>query len=427
MKLRGLIVTLAVTLMLLVPVAVGQIATVVPLPADLQGELDGVPYRIRVPDNWNGTLLVYAHGYNETTTPPPLAPQPADEAALLGKGFALAASRFAGSIPMPLMATEAGWTVKNAMQNIVALTTAFRDMVGRPRRTIMWGKSMGGLITLGVIEKFPGLFDGAVALCPLAAGTPRMYDHKLDVTLAYAVALGWDDAWGTPGDLRDDLNILNAVYGHAKQRLGPEFKGFWEFLRLVNRIPYDASFYAPANNRLMTLYMAMAPRIDLDRRAGGHVAENLGRMYTLSDADKSYLRNTYNLDPDPLLAAMNAQATYASDRNARNYAEHYVDPTGRIRRPVLTVHTTGDPLAIPNNESAYLDVVTQEGNCGLLEQQFTAGNGIANAHCTFTSAQEIAAIDAMMNWLDTGDRPDPSFFPTAKGFLSGYVPGPWPW
>lgn len=52
-------------LLLLAAVALGSPvagAARVPLPADLSGTLGGTPYRIRVPANWNGTLLVYAHG-----------------------------------------------------------------------------------------------------------------------------------------------------------------------------------------------------------------------------------------------------------------------------------------------------------------------------------------------------------------------------
>ena len=31
---------------------------------ELTGSLHGAPYKILVPENWNGTLLVYAHGYS---------------------------------------------------------------------------------------------------------------------------------------------------------------------------------------------------------------------------------------------------------------------------------------------------------------------------------------------------------------------------
>jgi hypothetical protein len=174
--------------------------------------------------------------------------------------------------------------------------------------------------------------------------------------------------------------------------------------------------------------LAFAPQPDLNQRAGGQVAQNIGRVYTLSDADKLYLLNQFGADAEPLLAAMNAQAIYASDRNARNYAAHYFNPSGRITRPVLTLHTTGDAAVIPNNESAYRTVVEQQGKKDLLMQQFSVGNGVANTHCTFTSAQYLAGIDAMMYWLDTGTRPDPAvFFPEALGFKPNYAPDPWPW
>jgi pimeloyl-ACP methyl ester carboxylesterase len=426
MKLRMLLVILAVMLILLVPLGA---ATSIALPANLQGELNGVPYRILVPANWNGTLLVYAYGYAEAILPPPLAPQSTDVNTLLNRGFALAGIHAAGAVPMPGAGTDAGWNFKERVQNTAALTAAFRGMVGLPQRTIIWGKSMGGLVALGLIEKFPGLYDGAVCLCPPAAGTPRIFDQKLGVILSYAVAFGWDPKWGTPGDLRADLNFMTEVYSpHTQKYLTPADKWRWEFLRLVNRIPADSSFYAPVNFRLQTLWLAFVPQTDLNQRAGGHVAQNIGTVYSLSDEEKSYLRNQFGKDPEPLLAAMNANAIYASDRNARNYAEHYFNPSGRITRPVLTLHTTGDAAVIPNNESAYRTAVEQQGNGDLLMQQFSTGNGVANTHCTFTSAQYLASIDAMMHWLDTGSHPDPSvFFPPQIGFDPTYTPPPWPW
>jgi hypothetical protein len=46
----------------------------------------------------------------------------------------------------------------------------------------------------------------------------------------------------------------------------------------------------------------------------------------------------------------------------------------------------------------------------------------------FTPSQGVAGIDAMMQWLDTGQRPDAdAFFPVTLGFLPGFVPPPWPW
>jgi pimeloyl-ACP methyl ester carboxylesterase len=424
MKSRKTILMIAVLLLTLVPLSAGQFQAIVPLPADLQGELNGVPYRIRVPANWDGTLLVYAHGYGDNAVPPMLAPQAADVNPLLSRGFALAASRFEGT----------GYYVKEGMQDTVALTSAFRDMVGHPRRTILWGKSLGGQMALGLIEKHAGLFDGAVALCPTAAGAPRRWDQALDLTLAYAAAFGWNNSWGTPGDIRDDLNFQTEVLPSFLQTLGQ--KGKWEFIRLVNGIPLDGFYakYPPLpifDYRAITMLFAMGYRAELESRARGAIAENIGRTYVLSASDKAYV-SEFGVDVEALLEAMNNLTIFKADRNARNYVEHYLNPSGRINRPVLTLHTTGDPLATPNHETAYRDVVEQWGNLNLLIQKFTTGvvdgtGTFQNTHCSFSSTQELAAIDAMISWLETGIRPDASYFPAAWGFDPNYVMLPWAW
>src|SRR5690349_11014368 len=71
-------------------------------PLDLSGEINGAPYRIVVPGNWNGTLLVYAHGYRDKADHPgevddrsaELAPSPLLVPPLLAQGYGLAGSAF---------------------------------------------------------------------------------------------------------------------------------------------------------------------------------------------------------------------------------------------------------------------------------------------------------------------------------------------
>lgn len=442
MRFRHWLVTIPLLIVLLAPVSSGQTA-LVPLPADLRGELNGVPYHIVVPSNWNGTLLVYAYGYAEAYDAPltPMAPAATDAQLLLAKGYALAGVHAAGSVTIPGAQTDAGYNMKERIQATAALTAAFRDMVGRPKQTIAWGKSMGGLVALALIEKFPGLFDGAVPLCAPGAGTPRMFDQKLDITLAYAVAFGWKDEWGTPDNIRPDLNFMTEVAPLIKAQLTPENMWRWEFLRLVNRIPADKSFYEMSPPFLFqTLWLAFVPRPDLNMRAGGRVDQNVGRVYSLRDEDWALLLNEFNnISPhtlranvNALLAQMNTGTIYAADINARNYGSHYYEPTGRITRPVLTLHTTHDAAAIPNNESAYRRAVGDQGKEALLMQQFTTGvqvgDKVFNTHCTFTPPQYLAGIEAMVQWLKTGTRPNPSdFFTEALGFDPKFVPDPWPW
>ena len=118
----------------------------VPLPADLSGTLNGAEYRIRVPANWNGTLLLYAHASATTdveVAPPTFPPvSPSLEEQLLESGYALAGSFYA--------------TLKEGPLRTLALADFFRGRVANPRRIIVWGLSLGGDIGCSAAVSLPG-------------------------------------------------------------------------------------------------------------------------------------------------------------------------------------------------------------------------------------------------------------------------------
>ncbi len=204
MKLRVLIV--AFLIFTCQAMAGGKGVAHVPLPADLTGTLEGTDYIIRVPANWNGTLLMFAH---ETPLGPPVAQAapvawpsvtPSLEEQLLELGYALAGSGYESD------------SIKEAIQQTLALTNFFKGRIGNPRRTIIWGTSLGGMVSLKLIEEHPGVFDGAIANAPLAAGGPENVDIGLSFALAYAATFPWhEDLWGPVENLRDDLDYFAEV------------------------------------------------------------------------------------------------------------------------------------------------------------------------------------------------------------------------
>src|SRR2546421_4243458 len=106
----------------------------------LQGNIDGANYIISVPSNWNGTLVLYSHGYVFPGNP--LVAHDAGDAltraALLQQGYALAGSSYSLN----------GWALQQAFHDQVALLDFFTATCGHPTRTIAWGHSLGGIITL---------------------------------------------------------------------------------------------------------------------------------------------------------------------------------------------------------------------------------------------------------------------------------------
>jgi len=396
----------------------------VPLPFDLVDILDGVRFKIRVPRNWNGKLLVYLQGTKTAPVPEPAVvprvlpgSQPDLEETLLSRGYALAASDF-GNMDMQ---------VKEAVEDSLALTSYFRGLVGDPTRVILWGTTLGGLAALKMIEDYPRVFDAAIATCPWAAGVPRVMDRQLDFGLAYAVAFGWPaDRWGPLEQLRPDLNLQTDVLSVAQvPKEDGSNRGAWEFIRLVRGIPSEAFWGTnPVYNApgwRINLVIGIWARAVNEGFAAGPITQNLDHRYTLKPEEKTYLAGL-GVNADELLAKMNARRNIMAAPHARDYVERFGTLRGLLRRPVLTLHNPTDNVVEVANESVYRAQVEGWGCQDRLLQVYVNNVG----HNVQTSAQLLATLEAMESWLDTGKRPDASFFPEDKGFDNKFVPPPWP-
>ncbi|HEX4931438.1 MAG TPA: hypothetical protein VFV62_12065 [Gaiellaceae bacterium] len=409
---RKMLLAVAAALALAAPAATAA------TPVDVSGELNGAPYRIVVPANWNGTLVVHAHGYRDAADhagevddrSAPASPSAALEPALLAQGYAIAGSAYKSN----------GWAVQDGIADTKKLVSHFRDTVGKPSRTLLWGFSMGSIVTLALAEETAGHFDGYLAACAVAAGTSRAWDGALVGAAAYDAAFGWPAGWGTVGDVRDDIDFETEVVPKMIGELSSF--GKFEFIRLVTGAAPSAlpsPFYP--GWILTNMFFATEARGELERRAGGPVVQNLTHTYTLSAADKAYLA-ALGVDADPLLATMNAGRNVSAPPFSRNYVEHWSDFSGKIEKPVLTLHTQTDSLVPVAHESAYAATVAAAGRSGLLAQTFTSGNG----HCNFTGPQLLTALGALDSWVATGSRPGAGAFPSALGFLPGFVAPAWP-
>lgn len=395
-------------------------------PLDLAGELHGAPFRIRVPENWNGTLLVFAHGYRDKADHPgevdnrnaDIAPNAALEAPLLAQGFALAGTAF----------KDNGWAIGDSIQDTKNLAVYFRSHIAKPDRTILWAASVGTVGAFKSMEQFNGVFDGALCLCAVGAGATSVWDNGLPAYLAYDVVFGVPSTWGTVGEVRNDINFDTEVVA----KLGPElanpanFPAF-EFIRLVAGTPGRGITPPPPPAFypgwvLTDFFFLTEARAELQRRAGGPYVQNLDHNYSLTPAEKTYLAGLGlpTLVVDGWLAQMNARRNIAADPKARNYVRNNTDYSGKIRNPVLTLHTAIDPLVVVSNEASYAELIASANKEELLFQTFTNANG----HCNFTGPQILTAVGAIDLWVRTGVRPTSAQFPAALGFNPAFVPPP---
>ncbi len=396
-------------------------------PTDFSGTIDNAPYRIAVPANWNGVLLVYAHGYRDRADHPgetdnrtaDIAPSAALEPILLGQGYALSGSAYKNN----------GWAVEEGVADLKNLVSFFRRRVSRPTKVILWGVSMGTVIGFKSMEQPGNVYDGALCGCAVGGGAPSSWDAAGDLMLAYDTVFGMPAAWGTPGDVRDDIDFDTEVLA----KLGPELQSQanfpkFEFLRLVTGTPgRGLAPPAPPNfypNWVLTdMFFSTEARSELERRAGGPVVQNLNRIYYLTDEEKTYLA-TLGISAsvaDGYLAALNARRNISAPPAARSYVEQNARYSGRITKPVLTLHTLYDPLVPVSHERDYSFTVARAARENLLFQTYTNGNG----HCNFTGEQLIASLTAITGWVNTGVKPTAANFPVSLGFLdSTFVPPP---
>lgn len=375
---------------------------------------DGATYLIEVPSPWNGTLLLYSHGYVVPGSPNPALDvgDSGTRAFLLANGFALAGSSYATT----------GWAIHEAMPDQIAVLNAFHQSVGTPTRTIAWGHSLGGIITAGLIQKYPDRFDGALPMCGVLSGGVGTWNQGLDSAFAFNTLMAGNslqvvNITDPVGNLTSAEGILAAAQATAQgqARLALTFA--------LNDTPgwFDPASPEPAPDDFTTreanqflwasqvdFPFGFALRAELEFRAGGNPSWNTGvnyRKQLAHSVDHDEVVALYaqaGLDLDADLDALNQAARIAANPSSVKYLRHNIIFNGDIGVPVLTLHTTGDGLVSNQNESAYADVVREDGNNHFLRRTFVHRAG----HCTFTPAETVTALANLIQRLDTGHWPN---------------------
>ena len=391
--------------------------------ATYQGEHAGANYKIIVPDaGWNRTLVVLAHGYRDKAD----HVGEVDDRSAMDAGFTALANGLAaqGYAVAATSYRDNGWAVKESIHDIVALRGLFNDLVGNPDTALLAGFSLGSLATAELADRAGGQFDGYLPACGVLAGAPRAWDGAAAALLAYDLLYGLPASWGTPANADDDVNFETEVFPTLLgQILGPFDYGKWEFIRLIAgargpTVPLPIVLYP---SWLFTnFFFFTEARADAERRAGGAYVQNVTHTYTLTPAEHAYLAGL-GFTAGPVLAAMNASTRFSGELSARNYMSHYATFSGKLRDPVLSIHTKWDTLVPWGHESAYAETVAAAGASDLLVQASTNGLG----HCNLSPTEIGASVALLENWAETGVRP--SVATLAAFGLDGTTPPPaWP-
>ena len=428
--------------------AAGPAAATTGVPSHVEGTLaDGSTYVMDVPAHWNGTVLLYSHGYVPDGAPNPAhnAPSDAVRSALLDAGYAQIGSSY----------PETGWVLERALPAQLATLDAFRARFGAPRRTVAWGTSLGGMITTGLAERHGHRFAGTLAMCGLEQGAVANFNNTLDPLFAIRTLLAPGSttplvrlpdqpaAFASIGALTAALDAAQATpAGRARIALAAALHNIPAWTDAAAPEPAPGDHDTAQLNQFgvlhLTIYVGLSWRQEAEEHAGGNMSWNTrvdyGRMLARSSIRDEvlalYARAGLSLAGD--LAALAAAPRITADPAAVGYMIRHISFGGRLSVPMLTIHTTGDPLVPVQVQHAYADAVADSHRSALLRQAFVHRGG----HCTFTTGEMLAALRTLERRIATRRWPDTTpaalnriaseLDPAATPAYVHYHPAPYP-
>ncbi len=368
------------------------------------GMLNGAAYRVEVPQNWNGKLVMYAHGYAGEGNVLGVS-NPSIRRYLVQNGYAWAASSYSKNF----------YDVRAGVEDTNALALEFTKIAAANGRTLaapdkiyITGHSMGGHITAAAVEAETAAhavhkvaYAGAVPMCGVVGDT-ELFDFFAGAQVTAQVLAGQAD---------------HPVTGWADiaAQVGST---------LFSSFPSAAAPTAPVlpNGAAGLAYMSVIENLT----GGDRPLFEVGFMYggsfpapwgvfggdgTISGIlNKNVLdttRFTYVIEGDEAGSkALNEAAqvlTPAADANRlRTDGLRWIPKVnGEFTVPVVSIHTLGDMFVPFSMEQIYRTRAEAKGNGDRLVQR--AIRGIS--HCDFTVAEQVKAFDDMIKWERDGVKP----------------------
>jgi dienelactone hydrolase len=376
------------------------------------GSIDGAEYRVETPANWNGTLILFSHGYIPEGAPfPPgvsLANRVETEQWLLDHGYALAGSDFQG---------RTGLVVKEALTDNLALLNWFDTHVGRPRHTIASGFSMGGGIATRLAEQNPRRIDGVLSISGQQDAQSTM-NRELDATFAVRTLLTDDQrlALVKAPDPAHSVAVLQAAVQQALTT--PEGRAKLALIGAISGLPGWASAHEPRPTELVeavrqqewwleaAFIASLGPtgRVDIERRAGGNPSFNVGVDYAREldrSGQRAFVEQAYRVAGADLGADLRVLAgapRIAPDPAAVAWMCRYGVSRATAPTPVVTLHGVAEGI-IQSDSRWYGEQVRRQDNL----RQLYVDRG---DHGPFTAAEEILALQGLVTRVETGRWPD---------------------
>ncbi len=346
------------------------------------GSIGAAVYRIEMPDDWNGDLVLYAHGYRgESLQLTVSTPNRALRQQLIDQGYAWAASSY----------TENGYVPGLGADDTLDLKHEFEKQFGEAERTYLYGESMGGAVIALSLENYADEYDGALAICGAMGGQEEIdYLAAWSLLAEYLTGIKLPLGEGDTPVSAATLFTLRSALGSPER---PTEKGeqFVSAIRLLTGGPRPFFLEGMTEQYIANFaYLLVDPTRKLP--------------VTRAATNEGFI---YEIDPDLGLTSAQLDAgvrRIAADPEIRN-SENYPDrapTTAKISDPMLTLHGTGDLFVPITHEIEYLAKAKAAGTDGNLVQRAIRSAG----HCQFSAEELTAAWDDLVGWVEDDEKPE---------------------
>jgi alpha-beta hydrolase superfamily lysophospholipase len=358
-----------------------------------QGKLpSGAPYEICVnPGLWNGDVVVFLPGY---TNPAASPGTPSGDIGGLSApdvvgalGFAWVTTGFRGTG----LAVPDTWIDQDLLGLVETAKTILPGPIGR---TYLTGGSQGGLITTLAVERHAQVFNGGgLAACGPIGSYRRQLEYVGDFRAVFDFYFDpvikspdwpvWTQSPPTNG--RVDPAFWNATTRAAVASAIQARPARTANLLSVTRAPIDPANPAATTQQTVDdlLRYSFVGTNDAIAKLQGLAFSNIGRIYSGSTNDAALNRGVERF-------------TFM----ASGAALQKLETTGSLKRPLVTIHTTGDQIVPIWQQSLYRNKTSRSLSSWLLHSRITVSR---YGHCTFTPEEVLGAF-ALLVLKSTGQN-----------------------
>ena len=338
--------------------------------------LGGAEIVVCVPPAWNGDLVVFAHGYVAPTNG--AAQIPWDQLALpdgtslpgivTGLGFAFATTSY----------SDDGLAVVQGVKDVQALVDYFiKELRYDTDHVYLVGASEGGLVTTLAVEQASDVFSGGLATCGPVGDFRRQVDYWGDfgVLFDYFFPRFFPDGVLNAGD--DVRQEWESDYVPEITRALVLNPARLDKLLRVSHAPFDPNEpQTKIKTALGILWYNVFATSDAKEKLGGNPYDNSRRLYLGSGNDfwLNLLVKRYHADPPAL-----------------DTIEHDYQTTGELAAPLVTLHTTADPIVPYWHEPLYS--VKALANSGLLHTNLPV---FRYGHCSFKAEEALVGLGLLV-------------------------------